>query len=468
MASDVRTEASGVLPGVYIKTFGCQMNEWDSEKMLALVAESHRRVDDLTDAELVLVNTCSVREKGEHKLYSLLGRLRDEKSRRPGLVVGVGGCVAQQEGEAILKRSPAVDFVVGTHNLSLIPSLVTSAKLGLGPQVAVDYRAEWELLPDAYLSPAPHTDPSFGGPRAFVAIQRGCNKRCSFCVVPGTRGPETSRDPREILREIRIKARLGAQEVVLLGQTVNSYGRDLTPRYTFERLIREIAEIPDVKRIRFTSPHPADFRPEFVTLFDDVPQLAPHLHLPLQSGSDRILRLMRRNYRMSRYHEIVEMLRAARADIVFTTDLIVGFPTETEADFLATVEAVRSVRYLNAYTFMYSRRPNTPAACFAPEQEVPAEISHRRLLELQAVQEELSRELNEAWRGTTVEVLLERVEAGGEGRGRIPQNTPIEVRGEGLRPGAIVSALVDRVTPFGLGGVVFRRSATDEPAAVRI
>lgn len=471
MASELETMNSEArearLPGVFVKTFGCQMNEYDSEKMLAVLEHSHRPVSRCEDAELVLVNTCSVREKGEQKLFSLLGSLRELKREKPGLVIGVGGCVAQQEGDAILRRNSSVDFVVGTHNLSLIPSLVSAVEQGLGPQVAVDYRAEWETLPDAFLGVSGDAEPAFGGVRALVAIQRGCNKRCSFCVVPGTRGPEVSRAPEEILREIRLKVRLGAREVLLLGQTVNSYGRDLSPRYPFERLIREVAAIDGVQRIRFISPHPAEFRPEFVQLLADVPTLVPHLHLPLQSGSDRLLQLMNRNYRMRRYNEIVEMLRSARSDIALTTDLIVGFPTETEEDFESTLEAVRRIRFLSAYTFMYSKRPNTEAARrFAEADEVPAAISHRRLMELQSVQEEISKALNSALLGKRVEVLLESVSPNVSGRGRTPHNTPIEVRGEGLKIGALVEAVVDRVTPFGLGGIVAMDSVRPDSATL--
>lgn len=457
-------------PGLYVKTFGCQMNEYDTEKVVELLAGSHEAVESPENAEVVFVNTCSVREKGEHKLFSLLGSLRELKRERPELVIGVGGCVAQQEGQAILKRNTAVDFVVGTHNLSLVPSLVQSVREGRGAQVAVDYREEWEDLPTFGTLDEASARP--GSVRALVAIQRGCNKRCAFCVVPTTRGPEVSRDPREILRETRLKARAGAKEVLLLGQTVNSFGRDLSPRYPFERLIREIAEIDGIRRIRFTSPHPAEVRPEFLDLYRDVPQLCPHIHLPLQSGSDRILKLMNRNYRTGRYLEIVDSLRERCPEIALSTDIIVGFPTESTADYEQTLEILERVRYHVVYSFKYSRRPNTVAiSSFAEVEEIPVRESHERLLRLQALQDEISRELNAARVGTVAEVLVEErpQRVSSSASGRIPQNTPIEisqmlsedVEGDGsesvdferaARPGETVNVLIEHATPHGLRG----------------
>jgi tRNA-2-methylthio-N6-dimethylallyladenosine synthase len=445
--------------GLYVKTFGCQMNEYDSEKVQALLSEEYRRVQTPEEADVIFVNTCSVREKGEHKLFSLLGSLRELKQDKPHLVVGVGGCVAQQEGQGIVKRNNAVDFVVGTHNLSLVPSLVRSARDGRGPQIAVDYREDWETLPDAGLQEGSQADEArpWSGVRGLLAIQRGCNKRCSFCVVPTTRGPEVSRDPAEILREARLKVRLGVKELLLLGQTVNSYGRDLRPRYPFERLIRELAEIDGLKRLRFTSPHPAEVRPEFLQLYGDVPQLCPHIHLPLQSGSDRILKAMNRNYRLRRYYEIVDAVRQRCPDIALSTDIIVGFPGETEEDFQQTLEVLRSVEYSLVYSFQYSRRPNTEAiSTFREEDEVPFEEARRRLLHLQAVQEEISRKFNQRYVGRQVEVLVEEPVPGLSSKrsGRIPQNTPIELVESDLLPGTLIRATVEHATAHGLRGRV--------------
>lgn len=459
--------------GVFIKTYGCQMNEYDSEKMFQLLSDRYRPVQQLEQAAVVLVNTCSVREKAAGKLYSLLGRLRKVKQARPELVIGVAGCLAQQEGVAILKRSGVVDFVVGTHNISLIPSLVKAAQSGIRNQVAVDYRDEWEELP-AQLDALPgiveaQPGPSFGAfyspVRAMVAIQRGCNKRCSFCVVPTTRGPEVSRNAEEVLREIRLKVRLGAREVMLLGQTVNSYGRDLSPRWRFDQLVKEVAAIDGLERIRFISPHPAEVRPEFIELYREVDKLCPNIHLPLQSGSDRILKLMNRNYRTARYLEIVEQLRAVRPDISITSDFIVGFPTESDADFRETLELVRRVHYVSSYSFKYSRRPNTSAMThYDSAAEVPDSVADGRLRELQLLQQEISMEINAKSVGQLVQVLVEGRSNNISSlmRGRSPHNVPVEIV-----PGSISADSV----PEELGvpeesGVTEESGAVDRAGAV--
>ncbi len=445
---------------VYVRTFGCQMNEYDTEKMLQLLSPTHELVSEPENAHLVIVNTCSVREKGEHKLFSLLGELRELKNKNPELVIGVSGCVAQQEGTSILKRNRAVDFVVGTHNLSLVPALVKSAAMGAAPQVAVDYREEWEDLPVefdaipvglALEAVRGATVGTFYTPiRAMVAIQRGCNKHCSFCVVPHTRGPETSRSADEIEREVRLKVRAGAREVLLLGQTVNSYGRDFIPRYPFERLIDRLSQIDKLERIRFISPHPAEVRPEFVKLFSSNPKLCPHIHLPLQSGSDRILKLMNRNYRVRRYLEIVNELRSECPNIAISTDIIVGFPTETEEDFLGTLSVMEEVKWSFAFSFVYSPRPNTTAgAVYTADDEVKKSIADERLARLKTRQNELTLEFNEKFIGQTVEVLVEgpTKKISSLMNGRTPQNILVELDGEGLKAGDLVNAQVFSASP---------------------
>jgi len=414
---------------VYIKTFGCQMNEYDSEKMISLLSQSHLPVSTPEEADLVLINTCSVREKAEHKLFSLLGRIRELKKDRPEVVVGVTGCVAQQEGGNIISRERSVDFVVGTHNLSLIPSLVEQVKNKKTQHVAIDYREEWEELPDAF-DAVPRdireTSAYRSTVRAMVAIQRGCNKNCSYCVVPYTRGPETSRLPEEILREIRVKVHMGAKEVLLLGQTVNSYGKDLSPRFYFHQLIEKIAEIPGLERIRFTSPHPADLKPEFISMFRDIPQLCPHLHMPLQSGNDRILRAMNRNYKIKRYLEIIDMVRSSVPDIELTTDIIVGFPTETEEEFLDTLKVVQEVEYQSAFYFKYSPRPHTTAIeQYLPEDHCHPEVLQERFARLHDLQRSINCRRNSKYVGTIQSVLLEgMIEEEGSFflKGRTPQN----------------------------------------------
>jgi len=442
----------GEKPGVLVKTFGCQMNQYDSEKMVSLLAEDYTSVEQLELAELVIVNTCSVREKGEHKLFSLLGSLRELKKERPELVIGVAGCVAQQEGQAIMAREGAVDFVVGTHNLSLVPALARSARNGVKGQVAVDYRDEWEDLPE-------EEQGTSIGVRALIAIQRGCNKSCAFCVVPTTRGPEVSRSAAEIERELRLKVRLGAKEVLLLGQTVNSYGRDLKPRFPFEKLVERLAAIPGLERIRFTSPHPQEVRPEFIELYGSVPQLMPHIHLPVQSGSDRILKLMNRNYRINRYFEIVDALRQRLPDIAITTDFIVGFPTESEEDFELSLSAIRQVGYNQSYSFKFSIRPNTMAKVrFTAAEEVPDAVAHDRLTRLQQLQEELSQEFNSQLLGSTVEVLVEGMSKNisSLAKGRTRHNIQTEIMGD-VKVGDVVLAKVEFASPYGLRAALINK-----------
>ena len=461
-------------PKLHVKTFGCQMNEYDTEKIYHLLAKTHEPVAQIENADVIILNTCSVRERGEHKLYSLLGELRERKEQQPGLVVGVSGCVAQQEGEGLLKRSGAVDFVVGTHNLSLIPSLLASSRTGTRP-VAVSYREEWEELPEDFdsLPQIPIDSESDILPirgyltpvRAMVAIQRGCNKKCAFCVVPTTRGVEVSRDPEEVLREIRFKVRAGAREVMLLGQTVNSYGRDLSPRYPFHQLIREVAKIDQLQRIRFISPHPADVRPEFIELFGDVPQLMPQIHLPLQSGNDRILQAMNRNYRIERFLEIVESLRSRVPDIALSTDIIVGFPTETDSEFEDTLQILRSVRFESAYYYKYSVRPNTTARLdYKPSDTISPEVLDSRFQALHSLQRLISEELNQEKIGTKVEVLVEgqSKNVSSSMKGRVRHNTPIEVDGFGADAvGKLVAVKVVGATSYGLRGQAIEESAVD-------
>ncbi len=446
---------------LFVKTFGCQMNEYDSEKMKMLLSSDYAAADSPEEADLVIINTCSVREKGEQKLFSLLGELRDLKAEGKRLLIGVGGCVAQQEGHAILERNGAVDFVVGTHNLSLIPNLVRQVKAGGGAQVAVDYREEWEDLPHEFQAVPSGvqriSSPNQSPIRALVAIQRGCNKRCSYCVVPTTRGAEVSRDPAEVIREIEAKVRMGAREVLLLGQTVNSYGRDLEPRYPFSKLIRRIAEIENLHRIRFISPHPAEVREDLFELYSELPKLARHIHMPVQSGSDRILRLMNRNYRIGRYREILSELLARSPDLAITTDIIVGFPTETDAEFEETLSLVREMRYHSAYYFQYSIRPNTPAkAQFSPADEVPGEIVRERFQRLDALQKQISQERNSEQLGKRVEVLVEGRSPSKNDllRGRSSQNIIVEFPGPDSLVGQLVQVDIHSARAYHLTGLV--------------
>jgi tRNA-2-methylthio-N6-dimethylallyladenosine synthase len=442
--SNTEEPSDGQKKGVYIRTYGCQMNEYDSQKLYKILENEYRPVDAPEQADLVLINTCSVREKPEQKLYSMLGSMGELKAARPGMMVGVCGCVAQQEGEKIIKRSRNVDFVFGTHNLSLVPSLIQLRKKGAPPQAAVDYREEWEELPLGFAEFDSSKNAQRGHVTAFVSISRGCNKNCTYCIVPTTRGPEVSRAPEEIEREVRIAVHRGSKEIVLLGQTVNSYGIDLRPRLTFVKLLERIAAIPGVERIRFTSPHPQEVRRDFIEFVASNPKVCRHIHMPLQSGSDRILRAMNRNYRRAKYLNIIEALKSRVPDMAITTDIIVGFPGETEEDFRETLDVMDIVQFDNSYSFIFSPRPGTVAA------ELKETLTHEeklgRLQILQAKQEEIMTRRLASWVGRTVEILVDNRNQIDERcfGGRISQNFTVNFQQphEAIKLGALVNARI--------------------------
>lgn len=408
------------------------MNEHDSAKLRKILSPSYEMVSHIKDAALVLVNTCSVREKPEQKLFSYLGALAPFKLRNPSLLVGVGGCVAQQEGREIIRKSRIVDFVFGTHNLSLVPSLIEQVKGGGGPQIAVDYRDEWEDLPPGFVE----TDRV----SVLVSISRGCNKKCSYCIVPRTRGREVSRPADEILREVSLAVRRGAREVTLLGQNVNSYGRDVRGGVRFARLVEEVSTIDGLCRIRFTSPYPQDVDADFLDLCTVNPKVCHHMHLPLQSGSNSILRAMRRSYTREKYISIAEELRARVPDISFTTDIIVGFPGETETDFLDTVEMVRTVQFDSSFSFVFSPRPGTVAEKLPGH--LPDDEKLERLKHLQSVQESVTTSRLAQWVGRRGDVLIEGPSAQQETvlQGRLSQNITVNLDKEYslVKPGNIV------------------------------
>ncbi len=434
-------------PGVYIRTFGCQMNEYDTQKLLKVLEPSFAPVSRPEDADLVIVNTCSVRDKPEQKLYSLLGELQEHKAARGGqMLVGVGGCVAQQEGQKLVTQGRGIDFVFGTHNLSLVPALIEERRSSGRPQVAVDYRDEWEDLPLGF--------PEGTAVSRFVSISRGCDKQCAYCIVPTTRGREVSRSMAEIEREVRIAVHGGAREIVLLGQTVNSYGKDLNPRVRFADLLDRLSEIPNVLRLRFTSPHPQEVRDDFVELVARNPKICPHIHMPLQSGSDRILKAMNRNYRRQRYLEIIDSLRAVVPEMAITTDVIVGFPGETEGDFEQTMEILEQVKFASSYSFMFSPRPGTVAEGL-PDDVPPAE-KLRRLQRFQQRQDELSFQYLDSWVGREVEVLFDGPSTADASRlqGRTGQNLFVNMAAADARarPGALAKVRITARARFTLRG----------------
>ena len=385
---------------LYLHTFGCQMNVYDSERIRQLLAaQNYRLVEDPSEADLIFLNTCSVRAKPEQKVYSALGRFQALKKGKPKLIIGLGGCLAQQEGEKFLQRFPYLDFVLGTKELGrineILHDLETLGKRRLA--ISLDGRI------DPYAS-LPFF-PSSSKATAFVTIMQGCDNFCSFCIVPFVRGREVSRPSREILEEIRALAAQRVQEITLLGQNVNSYGNMTSDEISFTELLEAIQEIQGIERIRFTTSHPKDLSPELIRSFGRLSKLCEHIHLPLQSGSNRVLKRMNRGYAREEYLERVIELRKACPQISITTDLIVGFPGEAEADFQSTLEVVEQAQFDDLFSFKYSDRPYTRAAEF--QDKVPDEVSRRRLMELQARQRRITLKHNKTWEGRQVEVLVE-------------------------------------------------------------
>ncbi|MGQ0383143.1 MAG: tRNA (N6-isopentenyl adenosine(37)-C2)-methylthiotransferase MiaB [Gammaproteobacteria bacterium] len=387
---------------LYISTFGCQMNEYDSARMADVLqaSEGLELTDDPDQADVVLLNTCSVREKAQEKAFSQLGRWRLLKRRKPGLVIGVGGCVASQEGEGILERAPFVDLVFGPQTIHRLPRMIRALRETRAPQVDVSFPEveKFDRLPE----------PRATGATAFVSIMEGCSKYCSFCVVPYTRGEEVSRPLIQVMDEVESLARQGVREVMLLGQNVNAYRGAMGDGANCDlgALIREVARVPGIERIRFTTSHPLEFRDSLIEAYAGVPKLANYLHLPVQSGSDRILALMKRGYTRLEYKQKIRRLRAVRPDISLSSDFIVGFPGETEADFQRTLDLVSEVGFDQSFSFIYSRRPGTPAA--ALPDEVSHEVKQERLARLQDLVNSQARRISEAMIGSRQRVLVER------------------------------------------------------------
>ncbi len=386
----------------YIKTYGCQMNEYDSARMADVLraALGYEPTDDEASADLLLMNTCSVREKAQDKVYSLLGEWRVLKQQRPDLIIGVGGCVASQEGAALSARAPWVDLVFGPQTIHRLPEMIQSLRAHGRTVVDVSF-PEIEKF-DAL--PAPRAE----GARAYVSVMEGCSKYCSFCVVPYTRGDEVSRPMASVLEEVRVLAAQGVGELTLLGQNVNAYAGALASGGTADlaTLIHHVARIDGILRIRFTTSHPLEFSDSLIEAYANVPKLANHLHLPVQSGSDRVLALMKRGYTALEYKDKLRRLRAVRPDIAISTDIIVGFPGESEHDFEATLRLVREAGLDQSFSFIYSARPGTPAA--ALPDTVSLEIKQQRLARLQAQLDAQALAISRTMVGSTQRVLVER------------------------------------------------------------
>jgi tRNA-2-methylthio-N6-dimethylallyladenosine synthase len=391
------------MPGrYYIKTFGCQMNEYDSTRMGDVLGAGAglTPTDNPADADVLLMNTCSVREKAEDKVYSLLGEWRDLKKLKPHLLIGVGGCVGSQEGDAITRRAPYVDLVFGPQTLHRLPDMLTELKRTGRSVVDVSFP---EIEKFDHLPPA-----RAEGASAFVSIMEGCSKYCTFCVVPYTRGDEVSRGFDSVMEEVQQLAEQGVGEITLLGQNVNAYAGPMADGTIVDlaTLIHYVAEVPGVERIRFTTSHPVEFSDSLVEAYANVPKLANHLHLAVQSGSDRILAAMKRGYTALEFKEKLRKLRAVRPSISVSTDIIVGFPGETERDFEATLKLVRDANFDQSFSFIYSQRPGTPASSLP--DDVAHEVKQARLMRLQAQLNEQARAISEGMVGSMQRVLVER------------------------------------------------------------
>ncbi len=387
---------------VFIKTFGCQMNEYDSDKMLDVLRESDGlvRTDSQEDADVILFNTCSVREKAQEKVFSDLGRAKLLKKTKPDLIIGVGGCVASQEGAAIVRRAPYVDVVFGPQTLHRLPELIANRRRKGRAQVDISFP---EIEKFDHLPPA-----KVEGVTAYVSIMEGCSKYCSFCVVPYTRGEEVSRPFEDVLVEVADLADQGVREVNLLGQNVNAYlGRmeGSEEKADFALLLEYVSEIPGIERIRYTTSHPKEFNARLIAAYEKLPKLVSHLHLPVQAGSDRILAAMKRGYTALEYKSIIRKLRAVRPDISISSDFIVGFPGESEADFEATMKVIEDVGFDTSFSFVYSQRPGTPAADL--KDDTPADIKLARLARLQKTIDANALQISQSMVGSIQRVLVQ-------------------------------------------------------------
>ncbi|MEU1731224.1 tRNA (N6-isopentenyl adenosine(37)-C2)-methylthiotransferase MiaB [Streptosporangium sp. NPDC020145] len=431
-----------------VRTYGCQMNVHDSERLSGLLEDAgYVPVPEGQVADVVVFNTCAVRENADNRLYGNLGHLRPSKVGNPGMQIAVGGCLAQKDQGEIVRRAPWVDVVFGTHNIGSLPVLLERAR--------VQQEAQVEIKESLETFPSTLPTKRESAYAAWVSISVGCNNTCTFCIVPSLRGKEKDRRPGDVLSEVRTLVGQGVLEITLLGQNVNTYGVEFGDKLAFGKLLRACGDVEGLERVRFTSPHPAAFTDDVIAAMAETPNVMHQLHMPLQSGSDRVLKAMRRSYRAERYLGIIERVRAAMPDAAISTDIIVGFPGETEEDFQETLEVVRRSRFANAFTFQYSIRPGTPAATM--DGQVPKEVVQERYERLVALQNEISWEENRKQVGRTLEVLV----AEGEGRkdeatnrlsGRAPDNRLVHFTpgDETPRPGDMVRVEVTYAAPHHL------------------
>ena len=450
---------------VYIRTFGCQMNEYDSDKMADVLAaaDGFERCERPDDADVILFNTCSVREKAQEKVFADLGRVKHLKRARPELVIGVGGCVASQEGAGIVARAPYVDVVFGPQTLHRLPELIAARRRTGRPQVDVSFPEieKFDRLPP----------PRVEGPTAFVSIMEGCSKYCTFCVVPYTRGEEVSRPFDDVLTEVADLADQGVKEVTLLGQNVNAYRGRMAggDGADFALLLEYVAEVPGLERIRYTTSHPKEFTPRLIDAHGRIDTLAPHVHLPVQSGSDRVLAAMKRGYTALEYRSIVRRLRAVRPDVSISSDFIVGFPGETERDFEATMRLVEDIGFDGSFSFVYSRRPGTPAAELPDDMPPAAKLA--RLQRLQTTLDAQARAISERMVGTVERVLVEGParRSPDELAGRAANNRVVNFAGERRLVGRFVDVTIEQALSHTLrGSVAPSARATPRSPAVAV
>ncbi len=432
---------------LFIRTYGCQMNVYDSERMAeAMGGQGYVETDSPDDADMILLNTCHIREKAAEKVYSELGRFKDLKAAKPDLKIGVAGCVAQAEGEEIMRRQPMVDLVVGPQTYHRLPEMVTRVDNG-AKAIDTDFPSEdkFEVLKNRPKARRP--------PTAFLTVQEGCDKFCAFCVVPYTRGAEVSRPADRILREARDLVERGVKEITLLGQNVNAYhgdGPDGT--WSLARLIWALDEIDGLERIRFTTSHPNDMTDDLIEAHGTCDKLMPYLHLPVQSGSDKILKRMNRSHTAASYIALIERIRAARPDILISGDFIVGFPEETDADFEDTMSLIRAVGYGQAFSFKYSTRPGTPAA---ERPLVDSAVASDRLQRLQALINDQARDVMERMVGREVDVLFEKPgRLAGQMVGKSEYLHAVHVQAEGIMPGDLRRVRITEAGPNSLAGAL--------------
>jgi tRNA-2-methylthio-N6-dimethylallyladenosine synthase len=433
---------------LYIKTYGCQMNEYDSDKMADVLraCEGMTQTDKPEEADVILLNTCSIREKAENKVFSDLGRVRELKQANPKLLIGVGGCVGSQEGEAIVKRAPYVDVVFGPQTLHRLPQLLAARRESGRPQVDISF-PEIEKFDHVPAAKTTHGT-------AFVSVMEGCSKYCTYCVVPFTRGEEVSRPFADVMREVENLTGQGVGEITLLGQNVNAYQGETEDGDTvdFAFLLQAVAALPRVQRLRFTTSHPREMSQRLIDVYATTPKLAGHLHLPVQSGSDRILAAMKRGYTALEYKSVVRKLRAARPDISISSDFIVGFPGESDADFEATMKLIDDVGFDASFSFVFSPRPGTPAA--EMKDETPDEVKMARLHRLQARIDELEKQVSERMVGTVLRVVVENVSKknAGELAGRTENNRVVNFAGSPGMLGRYVDVRITAVSGHTLRG----------------